>query len=114
MAVVVQMFGFGGLAVFATIAFKQTARLQFAAVHLGVEQVEDAFVEAEMRTQREGNLRILQFQTLDLRFDTFDQNAGNRYTGMMQICVMPSFIWRCTTISRRGQVTPVKARSTSS
>src|SRR5574343_1923892 len=30
------------------------------------------------------------------------------------ICIMPSLTWRWTTVSRRGQVTPVKATSTSS
>jgi len=77
-AVIVQVFGFGGFAVLATVAFEQAAGLQLAPINLGVKQIEDALVKAKMRAEREGDLRVLLLQAFDLILDAFDQYSGNR------------------------------------
>jgi hypothetical protein len=81
---------------------------------LVVEQVEDALVEAEVAAQAEGDLRILPLQALDLRLDALDQHAGEQvYRNDANLHhAQPDLALHH--VSRRGQVTPVKARSTSS
>ena len=78
MTMVVQVFGFGGFAVFAAVAFEQAADRQLFAGYARVEQVEDALVETEMCPEAESDLRILLAQALDLRLDALNQHAGKQ------------------------------------
>ena len=75
-AVVVQMLGFGRFAVFAAIAFEQRASGERIVAGATVEDGEDLRLEAEVLTEREGDLRILLLQPFELAGDAFDQHTG--------------------------------------
>src|SRR5574343_1159293 len=83
MAVVVQVLALGGFTVFAAVAFEHRPLGLLPGGAL-VEQRKYARIEAEMRAEREGDLRVLLLQTGDLFLDALDQHAGeqiNRHDG---------------------------------
>jgi hypothetical protein len=77
MAVVVQVFGLGGFAVLAAVAFEQAA-FGSSAGGLAVEQVENALVEAEVLPSAKAICGYCCLQALDLRLDALDQHAGEQ------------------------------------
>ena len=82
MAVVVQVLVLGGEAIAAAVALEQAVggrgigETRAALGDACVEQVEDALVEAEVGAEREGDLRVLVLQALDLGVDALHQHAG--------------------------------------
>ncbi len=60
------MFGFGGLAVLAAVAFEQPAFGQDRRWHAGSSRAKISRLEAEMLAEGEGDLRVLGAQTGDL------------------------------------------------
>ena len=77
-AMVVQMFGLRDFAVFAAIAFEHAGGGLFIFGSACVEQVENLVFKAEMRTEREGDVRVLLLEAFALFLDAFDQHASKQ------------------------------------